>query len=379
MESNQCSSYVNDNNNKYFHYDHDQFQQHDNPINNIESFITGSNIQHFKYKLKNRPRYSNILVIGYTNKRNIYTDNWEESMFKARFPYHLICTNSNFEGHHQPMQEFYKFMLEQSNNDDTIYIFIDTHDALAIPSQHGCEEIISKWEPFGKDIVVSAEFFEANGNELHRYWKYNTKPKTNRYLNAGMYGGSRAAIINMFEWMLNDYEMYKKKGDRWCDQISITKYANENPNLVALDTQYKIFANSVFEWNRNNVTKFKWCNKRLNYIDCQYGKTTITQPNFIHIPSRFNDSLRRYNDYGSLILGRHYKSSWNEIVRPTPIWIIFILLLVLLVSIYILCSYDKMIPLQSKYIDLLLWIISASVLLVILTLIIVCQAIDPTH
>lgn len=366
-----------------FEYDHRQWNTNHTLVEN-ESILENTNIDYHNTEIKARYQYNNVVVLGYTNRRNLYTDNWEESMHRAKLPYYLICTNSKFNGHHEVANGYLKYIKSQPINNDTIYICVDAHDAFACSSSDSTktntlDDIIERWLLFKQPIVVGTEIWEANGNELHEYWKYNARPCTNHYVNTGLLAGTREALIHMFEWVMQNYRESTKNGEIWCDQRGITRYIDKYHHLMALDTEYRIFANSVFEWNRSNVTKFKWCHNRLTYTDRQYDKLLTTTPCFVHTPSRFNDALRRYTDYGKLILGCDYKSCWKEMIRPTPLWVILIVIIVLSMMIFLYYIGYSSSTMGMTYGYLFECPILALILIAIFTLIVACQTIDPTH
>jgi len=346
-------------------------------------------------------RYKNVLVIGMTNRRNVYTDNWEESMHRAKLPYRLICTNRNFEGYHEKIKAYLDAIEIEPHNDDTIYIFVNSHDALACSSQYKehdrvdinknnrqienkstLRRILEQWNEFSRSIVIGTEFFFANGNDISDYWNYHYYwsgqqiPRTNRYLNSGLIAGTRTAILNMFHWVLQDYRYNLNSNKTWCDQSSIARYVNKFPDRVTLDVEYRLFANSIYEWNRNNVSKFNWRNGNLIYIDRQYDETMETIPCFIHTPSRYNDNLYRYNTYGRLMLNSRFYTYTRDYIRPGVISILITIIIVIFfifLMIYLNGSKKGSINIDNSYQSTILLFLLISILL----LVIICSTINP--
>ena len=109
-----------------------------------------------------------ILVIGYANQENIYSQNWEKSLQKCHIRYALLGRNEKWKGW-LTRTKSYLHVLTLSESDDlfnntilgfdpnqqeTIYVLIDVYDILAVGTE---KEFLSKWNQYQTPIVIGAE------------------------------------------------------------------------------------------------------------------------------------------------------------------------------------------------------------------------------
>lgn len=272
-----------------------------------------------------------VQVIGYANRLNSYSQNWENSLRKSWFEYQIIGIGEKWTGLAVRINAYLKF-LQQTPADDTIYIFTDVYDFLAVGDK---DEFIRKWQNYETSIVIGAEP-NCNHNlcrPIRNYPKSKYKG-SDKYLNFGMVAGTRSPLIHFMSWLVEDSEKYPD--DIWNEQIASSRYIDSHTGQISLDHSMDLVGNIISHpWNGNKYL-FQLRNGRVKYY--QTGCYSV----FIHTPSKGIDGLARYQKYGCLILGEKWiQPFWfDRLSTPGYHWL-RISLVVIIVSIIFLISDDR--------------------------------------
>lgn len=339
-----------------------------------------------------------ILVVGYANQENIYSQNWEKSLQKSGIKYTLLGKNEKWKGWVTRIKSYLHFLtLSESDNrfnrtitsesgeikhpaeirettiirttprgsstpnytffeevtmlepdpnyQETIYVLIDVYDILAVGTE---KEFLLKWDQYQTPIVIGAE---PNCNpSLCRPLKNYSNPKyaetKNKYLNFGMVAGTGSALIDFLSWLIEDSLKYP--ADIWNEQIATSRYIDSHSGRVSLDHEMDLIGNMICHPLHGNHHQFGWrpsVIKSVNgwildsgpgRVEYRGNKYKNSHPVFVHMPSKTIDGLQRYQKYGCLIL----KDSWisptrDMLIIPGYHWIWFAFLIALVILLII--------------------------------------------
>nr|QBK91175.1 MAG: hypothetical protein LCPAC202_01490 [Pithovirus LCPAC202] len=336
-----------------------------------------------------------ILVVGYANRENIYSQNWEKSLQKSAFRYTLLGKNEKWKGWATRIKSYLRFlilsesddrfnrtiiseseeikhppqiretiivrttpkggssksdysffeevtMLEPDPNDqETIYVLIDVYDILAVGTE---KEFLSKWNQYQTPIVIGAE---PNCNpSLCRPLENYSNPKyaetKNKYLNFGMVAGTGSALINFLSWLIKDSQKYHP--DIWNEQIATSRYIDSHPGQISLDHEMNLVGNVICHPLHGNQHQFGWRPRVIKSVNgwiqdsgpgrVEYrgNKHKNSLPVFVHTPSKSIDAFQRYQKYGCLILEDNWIAPSDDIlITPGYHWIWFAFLIALVI------------------------------------------------
>lgn len=217
-------------------------------------FVINKNILNKHYSDINVP-----LVVSYENQLSVNKNSmmFKKTLDRYNWDYEFIGEGLKWNGFKDRIYGYYNEL--DRLNDNKIVVLSDARDVFCLRnSDFFIEEIKDIIED---KIIVSAEMFllghmdwddkqisdallkDSNffwqGIPLDEYWNYhkiNPKP-FRKYVNAGLIIGKVKNLKNVFKWMIeNNYED---------DQLGMSKYTNQYPNLVHLDYQATILHTST--------------------------------------------------------------------------------------------------------------------------------------
>lgn len=285
-----------------------------------------------------------VLVVGYANKSNLYSRNWEKSLQKCQFNYQLIGEGEKWLGLATRIKSYLKFLTSEPINHQTVYALIDVYDIITIGDE---QEFLEKWKRHLRPIVIGAE---PNCNPslcrpLENYWhhfpeEYDTT--TNRYLNFGMVAGLQQHLIEFLSWLITDSKDYHP--ELWNEQIAASRYIDSHPGLVSLDNRMDLVGNVICHPIHSNIHQFSWTNSVSDGHQVFFGDGRVlyrykiqdyvaeSYPIFVHTPSKAIDALQRYQKYGRLILKDEWSSpTMDMILIPGYHWIWLAILIVIII------------------------------------------------
>ena len=164
-----------------------------------------------------------ILVVGYADQQNLYSQNWERSLQQSWIKYVLLGEGQKWKGWVTRINGYLEFLIRSGLdklNKQTIYVLTDVYDLLAVGTE---KQFLSKWDQYQTPIVIGAE---PNCNPslcrpLENYPESKYAGTKNRYLNFGMVAGTRLALINFLSWLIEDSKKYHP--DLWNEQIAASR------------------------------------------------------------------------------------------------------------------------------------------------------------
>ncbi len=159
--------------------------------------------------------------------------------------------------------------FSETQDPNTVVVFVDAYDALATRSPEGFQEL---FESFGCDLVIGAEnFCGTNCSPVSSWWKQSNLHPTNGnlYVQGGCVVGRAHALSKMYRWIL-DQNIHD-------DQLGISAYVNHGVcDSVTLDYENKI----CFHDNYGQTGTFS--------LDASIVTVTrdllVTNPYFVHFP-----------------------------------------------------------------------------------------------
>ena len=274
-----------------------------------------------------------IKVVGYSNTpQNAYTRNWIQSLVQKGFEYHLLGEYQVWEGVFTRIKSYNNYLKSKPAN-DTLYVLVDVYDILAVGTPTELFDKLSN-SIQKSQIIISTEP-NCNPNlcrPMTNYWDHHSTSSSNRYLNFGLVAGNRNSLLHFFEYIISNYKRDNVKW--WNEQISASKYLDDYPEKVILDTEYNILGNIICHPSRGNVSKFSWDqnDKRVLYHKRDY----ISNPVFIHCPSKNIDAHQRYLYYGPLILEDKWSSTgWDWLKDPGYHWVLLSIIILILILLFI--------------------------------------------
>jgi len=257
---------------------------------------------------------SNLLILVYSNIDHWGLRNLVKTLEKNKFNYIVTGKGDKWEGFHTKMKGVVK---ELKNIDpDTIVSVIDAFDVFIAGNP---DDMLRSFRSFESPIVVGSENINMKFPVAERYYSRRGLDMNDyryRYINGGSVMGVVPALIEMYEWILE--EGYTD------DQHGIIEYTNKYPKRLELDLQQQITA---------NLSSFD----PIEYKKGQaYKPDTKTWPVVIHIPGCTWDFWIRMDTCGGYLLGEDYESLSiskkittysKELYKAgkTYIWILFIL------------------------------------------------------
>lgn len=337
-----------------------EYEQHRvDPLREKWSNISGTKISKPNLTLDAKVDDLDILVLGYTEYYNCFTNNWEESMYNAKYPYHLLLGDTKTPA----IKAYLEYLEDEPEESKTVYILTDSHESFGMGRP---EEAIDAIHKLGKPLIFSTEIWQSEtGNSYpDRYWQYHEDPPNgNIYINSGLMAGTRNALIDILHFVIQDRREHVSNHsiskDKWTEHTAYTKYINDNSQRVILDTEGILFANSVYSLTKNNVSRFEWNGERLTYDN---GNRTVC-PCFVQTPCRYVDSLQRYNNYGQLLLCGKFESKAGDLFQPRLFTVLIIIIIVLVVLLFIIGFH--------------FWILAA-IAIILFAIVISYKTIDPT-
>jgi len=169
------------------------------------------------------------------------------------------------------LREVSDFLKNPDLNPDDIILFTDAYDVVYCGTQ---KEIIEEYQKFNKPIIFGAE--KQCNPDPSRASQYKFTNTEFPYLNSGMFIGKVWALRKCIQ----DY----KYNDRDDDQRFWTTQFFENPDLIELDYNNRIFLNTV-----NMDDRFFYLDKE-DYI-CIYRSSN---PMFVHVNGPDKTPLNSY-------------------------------------------------------------------------------------
>jgi hypothetical protein len=217
-----------------------------------------------------KKKYNNMIYVAIMMTQfNAGGVNMKSSLEKLGWDVTTLGLGEKWTGWTMRMTKYAEFA--ESKPFDSIIVFIDAYDALAVRTPNGFKEL---FESFNSDLIIGAENF-CGGNcvEIRPWWSEHANIKEN-YGNENVQGGcvvGRAHALSL---------MY-----RWCisnnihdDQIGISTYINEQkPKNVMLDYENKI----CFHDNYGSTGEFSIDENSLIKIT---RRNLTTTPFFVHFP-----------------------------------------------------------------------------------------------
>ena len=250
--------------------------------------------------------------------------NFIRSLQKYNYDYKIVGTGVKWENFMTKIKGCLDYI--RTLDPTQLIVIVDAYDVLATgPS----DELVKKYQSYGKSLVVGSETYcGANCIPVDNWWQSRPQGKI-RYANGGFYMGPVSKILQILNFML----VLGIKDD----QEALCTYVNTYPEDIALDTGTKLVA---------NITPLDF-----HYLDFQNGriqhKLTNEYPCFVHTPGKTGDVMIRTNYVGMHVLGDDYNKTplpitFNEMVKKIPVFFqknykvlltVIVLLLVLLALI----------------------------------------------
>nr|QBK90881.1 MAG: hypothetical protein LCPAC201_01820 [Pithovirus LCPAC201] len=331
-----------------------------------------------------------ILVVGYANRENLYSQNWKMSLQKSRLKYTLLGSGQEWKGWVTRIRGYLDFLVHadlEKSNQQTIYVLTDVYDLLAVGTEN---EFLSKWDQYQTPIVIGAE---PNCNPslcrpLKNYPESKYGQSKNRYLNFGMVAGIRLALIDFLSWLIEDSEKYHS--DIWNEQIAASRYIDSHPGQVSLDHEMDLVGNVICHPLHSNHQQFGWNDGSIRTVNgwvqdsgprtdgeasVRGGSISVdfpgrveykgnrnrnSYPVFVHTPSKCIDALQRYQKYGHLILkDRWISPSKDMLLMPGYHWICFAFIVALIILLALFGTKDWIIILLIiVFLILILYLLS---------------------
>ncbi len=316
-----------------------------------------------------------LKIIGYSNRENCYGRNWLRSLVRCKYDYHLIGQNEKWNGWVTRPKAYLKF-LQNEPDSETIYVFTDVHDVAANSIANASDEYITKFQETNKSIVIGAEpgCPLTCCRPLTDYWNDNDKILPNIHVNWGLVSGYRNELIDLMEYLIDDYEqfsqdnfrnnmtlriVYKGKKIVWNEQIVTKRYMDLHPDLVHLDCTSQFIGNILCHPVNGNIGQYTCHGNKV------FNRKYNTYPFFIHTPAANIDAFYRYNHYVGSILENEYEEAEDGMNVPGYHWVI-IGIIILIIIILLVCA----IFVTNKRILLITWIVVAFVLVSMIILVI---------
>ena len=328
-----------------------------------------------------------VMVVGYSNKNNVYENNWIKSINQTGYNYVIVGKGDEWNGWITRTKAYANYLFDQPPNNGTIYVFTDVYDLYANSIVDSPKKLISMFNETGKSIVVGTE---PNCNNECRpvteYWKEkiaknedSSNPKNdpftllqdsrnynqikNRYVNYGFICGLRNQLLDMYLYLIQDE---KQSRTNWNDQRSLSYYIDQNPDIFHLDYKTNFVGNIICHPFNGNVSQYQEKRKAV------YNKKYNNHPLFIHTPSKNIDGLNRYRRYGLIILNSDYEDRSIEYLSlPGYHWVWLTIITAIVVTILLIRHSNKTNHgINSSYINTFESIIIISLLIVIFLLLI---------
>lgn len=251
-----------------------------------------------------------IKVVTFSDVKNLYSDNWENSMKKAGYDYKILT--GKWEGFMSKVKATLDYIKTITSD---LIVFLDCHDAFAYKSSKGLDY---EFLALDCDIVASAEkMCFGNCLPLEQFKDRGAS----KYLNSGFYMGYREKVINMLEWI---FQSGQKD-----DQLAVCSYFKANPQNYKLDID----------------SSSRLC-QTIHAIEIDFN------PYFVHMPGSLVDGFSRYNEYGKYILSSSFKPSMMMTEKNSKIYAIIILFLSILILFFPKLSFI-ILPLLTLFIFLI--------------------------
>ncbi len=303
---------------------------------------------------------TDVTVIGYANKSNLYVNNWINSVRRSNFDYQLLGKDEKWTGLVTRIKAYLKYLEEQPIDEFRLYVFIDVYDVIAIGQP---QELMEKWLTFGTPIIIGAEP-NCNPNlcrGMTSYWDHwnMADRRPNIYLNFGLVAGIRPALLSFFQYLIADAQQSNVLV--WNEQISASHYLDLHPGQVALDSRMQLIGNMICHLTRGNVSQFSWSISKGRVYYTFSSRFPKSQPIFIHAPSKGIDALQRYNNYGYLILGEQWlRPGWDMLAIPGYLWVWAAIIVAILILWAVLGSQEWIITaFVIAWVILILYVLSA--------------------
>ena len=173
------------------------------------------------------------------------------------------------------MRTYTEFARSQTDP-NTVIVFIDCYDALAVRTPDG---FLEKFIKFNADVVIGADMHYnlQNGQAVEKYWqslKQKPQDETYRYVNAGFLVGKAFALAAIYDWALANGETD--------DQKAVCHYMNQvTSQNIKLDSDKILGFNDSTDSMRQ---KPKYTFRENAQIDIVAANGSNIAPYFIHFP-----------------------------------------------------------------------------------------------
>ena len=234
----------------------------------------------------------------------------------------------------------FELMIEylKSLDPTEIVCFIDAYDVILL---RPLDEIVSEFNDIikmtNKKIIMSQEIIDPGYSDYFNQI-YFGKCK-NSFICAGTYMGKASDILKVLT------DAYQNQEDNNDDQVILTKYCNENPDVFYIDTDSQFFL--VIGPHSTDITKnknIKFTTNSLAYLN--------SKPFFFHGPGnrKMEDLIKKLNytitddditkikkDTKSITINKF----WYYIVRIPYIKYIIIFIIIFLIFLIYFCFRKK--------------------------------------
>jgi hypothetical protein len=262
-----------------------------------------------------------VVIIAFSNRETPGTHNWRVSMQK--YGHEAVGMGTVWKGFMTKIQGYYDYIDALPTH--SLSVIIDAFDVFACRSP---QDLVETYSNFGKPLVVSTGIGcipYMSCLPVKKWWQ-QTQQKPNKYkhVNSGFMMGTREALLHTLRYLLDSGIPD--------DQLALCHYVEDFPESVALDTESRLIATVP-----NGLSK--------DFREEEGQPVRITsgaKPYFLHTPGMCWDLGRRYNQWGSRLLGKQFqpytafqdafpemwRQSWFKFFLGLMFWIILILLLV---------------------------------------------------
>lgn len=255
-------------------------------------------------------------------------------MKRAGYRYTLIGKGEKWRGWITRQLAYIKY-LNSEPDDDTLYILVDVFDLMANSGEVSSPKIyLEKFRRVRGSIVLGAEpncnTLSGICRPLSEYWEHNNKVSPNLYYNGGHISGYRKPLIDLIQYMINDFRQYP---DGWNEQVATSVYIDRNPTTVHLDCTANFIGNIICHPITGNIETYVERN------DAVYNAQHNTYPAFIHTPSANIDAMRPYSHYTKIVLKEDWERPPDGLNLPGYHWVIIgLIILTILFLLFVLLS-----------------------------------------
>ena len=219
---------------------------------------------------------TDVLVVTYeTVKDHKHLGFLVKSLHDNKYSYEILGQGEKWEGFMVRLKSYEKFL--RTLDPEKVVVLCDARDVIVnLPS----DVLLRRFQRHRKpgQIIYGGEFaccISGIPNEVKKFMKDRSGGFA---LNAGLAVGLVKDFILLFEGVFKS-----QKGND--DQVNISNYWYQNPNVIMLDREEHFFSNS-FAWGSNGWDGNAKCKYKLNQDGIITSDNTGNTPCFIQTPAK---------------------------------------------------------------------------------------------